>query len=108
MSLLPIENRDLQINALETTKAARVYRAINHHLRQQILVLLHSSKKMQVTAIYAKLNLEQSVTSQHLGILREAKLVKTERVGKKVFYSINYARLKDVHQKAREILVDPN
>ena len=97
-----IEN-DLLINVLHTQKAALVYRAINHQLRQQMLCLLHEKKRMTVTGIYVELNLEQPVASQHLAILREAGIVNTQREGKKIFYSVNYNRIAVLHQKAKEI-----
>jgi DNA-binding transcriptional ArsR family regulator len=92
----------LQLDVLELRKAALVYRAVNHPLRQQMLRLLHQNGKMIVTDIYVKLRLEQSVASQHLAILRKAGFVQTARDGKKIFYSVNYSRLKVAHQKAAD------
>ena len=69
-------------------KASLVYRAINHKLRRQILEQLQPGPKT-VTEIYVGLRLEQSVASQHLGILRKAKLVATARTGKHINYSID-------------------
>ncbi len=40
--------------------------------------------------------MEQSVASQHLRILREDDLVKAERNGKLIFYTINYVKLQDI------------
>lgn len=68
--------------------AGQIYRAINHPLRQQILDAIEGSGKT-VTEIYVQLRLEQSVASNHLRILREAKLVKGIRNGKFTIYSIN-------------------
>ena len=78
-------------------QAALVLRALNHKLRQQILKLLHQHGKMAVSKIYPRLKLEQSVTSQHLALLRKAGLVHTQREGKFIFYSVNYSRLQEVH-----------
>ena len=55
--------------------AAMTLRAINHKLRQQIVKLLDENKRMNVTDIYVKLRLEQSVASQHLAILRRANIL---------------------------------
>lgn len=79
-------------------------RAVNHSLRQQLLKLLHKHGKMTVTEIYKKLHLEQSVTSQHLAILRRAGFVNTDREGKFIFYSVNYQRLKEVHHFSAALL----
>ena len=98
------KTNDLHIDALQLKKAALVYRAINHPLRQQILQLLHTNLKMIVTDIYHKLQLEQSVASQQLAILRRAGFVNTKREGKNIFYSVNYQRIEQVHLAAGELL----
>ena len=94
----------LNIETLQLKKAALVFRAINHPLRQQILRLLHSQKRMAVTSLYVKLRLEQSVASQHLAILRRVGFVTTQIEGKQVFYSVNYTRLEDVTKRAKELI----
>ena len=92
--------KELPIESLQIKKAALIFRAINHPLRRQMLQLLHENARMTVTEVYIKLRLEQSVASQHLAILRKAGMVGTERQGKFIFYSVNYQRLKQVHQTA--------
>ena len=79
-------------------------RGINHTLRQRMLFLIHENKRMTVSAIYGKLGIKQSVTSQHLSILRNAGFVLTEREGKFIFYSVNYPRIKQINQSAEAIL----
>jgi len=49
-----------------------------------------------VNKIYNTLKLEQSITSQHLRILRSADIVQTKREGKFIHYSINYAKIAHV------------
>lgn len=95
---------ELIVNTDQAKKAQRLYRAINHKLRQQILRLIHQNEKMTVTEIYVKLRLEQSMASSHLCILRKAKLVNTERDGKFIWYSLNYKRIGDVHLHAAALL----
>src|SRR6476659_4398864 len=99
-----IETRNaLHIEVPELKKAALTFRAINHSLRQEMLRLIDKNLRITVTEIYIKLRLEQSVASQHLAILRRAGIVSTERDGKCIFYSINYNRLKQVHEIAKEL-----
>ena len=83
--------------------AANILRSINHKLRQQILKLLVENKRMNVTDIYVRLRLEQSVASQHLAILRRANIVSTERSGKEVFYTLNAAQIEKVGLFAKNI-----
>jgi len=74
-------------------EAAEVLRAINNDFRQQILDVLHRHKQLTVTDIFVKLRIDQSVASQHLSVLRNAKLVNTTRDGKYIHYSVNYQRV---------------
>lgn len=66
-------------------------RAYNHKLRQNMLNTIAEAEgeKMNVTDLYIKLRLEQSVASQHLAILRKADLVRTETSGKFIYYKVN-------------------
>lgn len=91
-------------DALAIKKSAVILRAINHKLRQQMLMLILQHGKMKVTEIFEKLFLEQSVASQHLAILRRAGFVKTKREGKFIWYSVNLQRLEQV-QKVIDILI---
>ena len=95
---------ELKIDAIQLKKAALVFRAINHKLRQQIIRFIHQNGKITVTQIYVKLRLEQSVASQHLAILRKAGFVSTEREGKFIYYSINQDRISEIHRVAYELL----
>jgi len=99
-----LNEKELHIETLQIKKGVLVYRAINHPLRRQIVQVLHENIRMTVTELFVKLRLEQSVTSQHLAILRKAGMVNTERQGKFIFYSVNYQRIKQVHQLAMEII----
>lgn len=95
---------ELKIDPIQLKKAALIFRAINHKLRQQIIKFINQNGKITVTQIYVKLRLEQSVASQHLAILRKAGFVTTERDGKFIFYSVNHERLNEIHKVAYELL----
>jgi DNA-binding transcriptional ArsR family regulator len=101
--MIMIQN-ELQVDLLQLRKGALILRAVNHKLRQQILKLLHENGKMNVTSIYVKLRLEQSVASQHLAILRAAGFVDTDRNQKMIFYSVNYDRLNQVQKLCSNLL----
>lgn len=72
---------------------ADVLRALTHPLRMRILKFIDESGTINVNKIYSSLQLEQSITSQHLRILRVAGLVDTQREGKYIHYSINYDKV---------------
>lgn len=86
-------DEQLTLDTLVIKKAGLVLRAFNHKLRQQILRFIDAREKVAVTEIYVKLRVEQSVASSHLAILRKANLVKTERDGRWIYYTINYQRI---------------
>lgn len=85
-------------------KAQMVLRALNHKLRQQILTLIVEKPGITVTELYVMLRIEQSVASQHLAILRVAKILKTERDGKYIMYYVNHDRIKDVATFVEQLL----
>ncbi len=90
------DGNPVKVDFLNLKKAAMILRALNHKLRQQIIRLLDEHKKLTVTELYVQLRLEQSVASQHLAILRRAGIVKTERDGKFIFYTISNERIADI------------
>ena len=96
------ESTKLDFDAIKS--AAMTLRAINHKLRQQIVKLLDENKRMNVTDIYVKLRLEQSVASQHLAILRRANIVITDRDGKFIHYKLNYEKLNDVSKFVADLV----
>lgn len=95
---------ELKIDVLPLKKAALILRAINHKLRLQMLKLIHAHGKLTVTEIYVKLRLEQSVASQHLAILRRAGLVRTDRDGKFIYYSVNLDRLAEIQRLSKDLI----
>jgi len=94
----------LKINFHNLKKAALVLRALNHKLRQQILALIETEKKITVTEIYVRMRLEQSVASQHLAILRRAGIVATQRDGKFIYYTVNYKRIEEINQFVQDLV----
>lgn len=78
--------------------SAEVLRALTHPLRMQILEFIDRNEMINVNRIYSSLQLEQSITSQHLRILRQAGLVETERRGKFIHYRLRYGKLSSTIQ----------
>jgi DNA-binding transcriptional ArsR family regulator len=105
VNLAATESQDtLKINYHNLKKAALVLRALNHKLRQQILSLIETEKKITVTEIYVRLRLEQSVASQHLAILRRAGIVATQRDGKFIYYTVNYKRIDEINKVVEDLV----
>ncbi len=97
----------LSINITELKHAVSVLRALNHKLRQSMLHLLDEHNRLTVTEIFIKLRMEQSVVSQHLGMLRRAGLVHADRDGKFIYYSLNKERLDEVAELVSKLGVIP-
>ncbi len=74
--------------------SCNLMRALAHPLRLKILEYIDDKGETSVNKIYHTLQIEQSITSQHLKILRLAGVVQGRRDGKKVFYTINYQVVK--------------
>lgn len=81
-----INNEKLQVSS-------EILRALAHPLRMKILEFIDQNDTINVNKIYNTLKLEQSITSQHLRILRLAGIVLTQRDGKFIHYSIDYDKL---------------
>ena len=96
-------DKDILLDYSDLRKAVLVLRAVNHKLRQRILKFLEENPDTTVTDIYIKLRLEQSVASQHLGILRRAGVVLTERGGKFIYYSLDEDRLAQISALVEEL-----
>ena len=84
--------------------ASEILRALSHPLRLKILEFIDQNEAINVNKIYNTLKLEQSITSQHLRILRINNLVETEREGKYIHYRINYEQIKKTVQAVDSFL----
>lgn len=102
--VLNADAEPVKVDFVNLKKAAMTLRALNHKLRQQIIKLIDENKRLTVTEIYIRLRLEQSVASQHLAILRRAGIVKTERDGKFIYYSIHSERISHVMKCVEDLL----
>lgn len=78
-----------------------ILRALAHPLRLKILEFIDQNESINVNKIYNTLKLEQSITSQHLRILRLAGLVHTQREGKYIHYSIDYDKIDNTVKSIR-------
>ena len=94
----------LDYDPYDIKKASRVFRALNHKLRQTILSLLNTRGPLRVTEIYVALRIEQSVVSQHLKILRDAGIVRSERDGKFISYHVQYERIKQIQDITKQLI----
>ncbi len=80
-------------------ESAELFKLLSVDKRIEIVELL-KKKPMSVNALADALGITQSAVSQHLRVLKGARLVKDERQGYWIYYSLN----KDVLEKCRQRL----
>ena len=80
----------------ELDTAASMLKAIAHPLRIAILNYLDDGKKLTVTEIHELLQIEQSTTSHHLGILKDKGVLSSKREGKNTFYFMKHEKLSNI------------
>jgi len=70
-------------------------KAIANAKRLEILHFLNK-EELSVSALEKKVGLSQSALSQHLAVLRKAKVVKTRRSAQTIYYSIDNRLVIDI------------
>ncbi len=69
-------------------QAAEMLRTLAHPDRLRIVDVLHAEEELPVCELTSYLGISQSATSQHLNHMRRVGLLKAERRGKAVWYSV--------------------
>lgn len=88
---------------MDYKKSAEIFKALSHPTRLKILELLKSHNDLCVCHIYEALELEQANVSQHLRILRTAGLIKSQKLGLKVHYSICCNKITSILDSVEDI-----
>jgi DNA-binding transcriptional ArsR family regulator len=84
---------------------SEVFRALSDPTRLRLVKLLSDHKgTLCVNALARQLNVTQSAVSQHLRVLRQARLIKGDRRGSSVHYSLDQNRLEQHMSMVVEIL----
>jgi len=85
-----INKTKIRFNQDKLDYSVELMKALAHPLRLRILEFIDVQGTINVNKIYNTLKIEQSITSQHLRILRLAGVVNAKREGKYIYYNINY------------------
>ena len=85
-----------KLNPEQLEKAANMLKAIAHPVRIAIINQLENGKKLTVTEIHELLNIEQSTTSHHLGILKDKGVLASKRDGKNSYYFLKHENLTEI------------
>lgn len=89
-------NTELKINTAEIEHLYSILKSINHEFRKKLLHILHTQGVLSVSELLIHCRSSQSYVSHHLAILRSAKLVKSERKGKFIYYTLNAKRMQQL------------
>ncbi len=84
------------INASKISRSSKIIRAVNNVGRRQLITLLADHRERNVFTICMALRQDISVVSQHLAILKDAKIVRAHKEGREVFYSLIYGSLERI------------
>lgn len=90
----------IRMNSLKNTQSraehvAQIVKAIAHPVRLRILAILCEGAR-NVTTLSVRLEIAQSLISQHLRVMRSEGLVTSERRGSRVYYALARERLKSL------------
>lgn len=73
-------------------RAADILRTLAHPMRLRIIDLLNTTGELPVCSITEYLGIAQAATSQHLNHMKRVGLIRSERRGKEVWYSVSDPR----------------
>jgi DNA-binding transcriptional ArsR family regulator len=82
--------------------ATKIFKALMHPSRLEILEILRDGEQC-VCHIEAQLGYRQAYISQHLMVLREAKLVEDRRDGARIFYRVTKHEVFDLVDTASDL-----
>ncbi len=93
-----INNKSIDFG--EVNYAFEILRVLSHELRLTIIdSILNHDNNINVNSIYSKLKIEQSITSQHLKMIRDVKLCSTHKQGKNIYYRMDNIKLDFIDNK---------
>ena len=85
-----------EFSTRQLDRASLMLKALAHPIRISIVRYLENGKKLTVTELHTLLNIEQSTTSHHLGILKDKGILKSIRNGKNTYYFLKHSNLKQI------------
>ena len=76
--------------------ATNMLKVIAHPVRLNMLDLLHRHKSLTVLDIQTELGLDQAIASQHLILMHDKGVLKSEKVGRNRYFSMAYPNMKHI------------
>ncbi len=86
---------------------ANLFKSLAHPARIRVLEILSAAGlPTPVSAILAETELEPTLLSQHLAVLKRHNVVRSRRVGNAVFYELAHPSISELLVSARAFLAD--
>lgn len=86
---------------------ANLFKALAHPARIRVLEILSSNARpTTVSEILAETEIEPTLLSQHLAVLKRHQVVRAQRVGNAVYYDLAHPSISDLLVIARTFLAD--
>ena len=85
-----------EIQKMELEKAAFILKCIAHPSRLAIISILSKEEWQAVSEISKKLDMEQSLTSHHLNIMKMKGILESKRDGKSIKYKLKLTEVTQV------------
>lgn len=95
MSMKQENINDLVLNEYNVTKVAEFFKLMGDNTRLKILIALSQSERC-VSDLVECLKISQPTISHQLKLLRTAKLVKTRRDGRAIYYSLDDEHIENI------------
>lgn len=73
--------------------ASNMLKVIAHPVRLAIVDALHQSERLTVLEIQEKLGLDQPVASQHLTLMQDRGVLKSEKLGRNRFFFLKHPNM---------------
>jgi len=86
---------------------ANLFKALAHPARIRVLEILSANERPTAVAeILAETNIEATLLSQHLAVLKRHQVVRADRVGNAVYYELAHPSISELLVIARAFLAD--
>lgn len=83
----------------EWSNVSSLFVALGDEQRQRILLTFEPGERLNVTQIVATSTLSRTAVSHHLKILRQAGALKSEKIGKEVYFWIDKENIAETLQR---------
>lgn len=95
--------KTINLKSEDLLKAASMLKVLGHPIRIKIIELLVKYERMSVKTIHTALNTLQGTASFHLVKMVNYNLLKSEQVGRNIFYTVAHPKILQVVKLMLEI-----